>query len=1182
MRVAIREQLAALVVLAVLVALAIVSLPTWIHVNDFVIGVESNGLTLTASLKAARISSEIELIQTTCLTISTRLMLQQAFRDFYETNDTSKFKDAKDDLLSALSSAGFSGLLQARLYSRNSTGNPHGLLNVTGNAVDENPIQLPRIGRDGRPVMLNDTEEGYPPMLYPNITYRDMGRRNPYVDTQAFQAIPFPNISLGNGSDGNGILLGPLVINQSFALVSITVPVREINNTRFILGYMTLVASAKSLVDIQLSNEGLGKTGVVLFVGPTNQWNHFDDVSVVNQTYQPDPNEFAKQDVRFVLPPVPLEGTKDRHSQHSYSAGTFDDAFPVSKFPIANRVFTKLSGNPNNADSDLSSTNEQGSSVAVGAARPQTSLVSWAIVIEQDAREAFEPIRQLRTILVACVFGTLGLVLLLVFPCAHLSVMPILRLKAATEKSMLPPGYESDDSDTDVMDEENPSSGGTTSGRSSEKTFIAKIRRRIRKRRRAKLRQGISNEPTRRQFKIPARVDGRKHFVTDELTELTDTFNEMTDELLKQYTSLDEKVAERTRELEISKKAAEAANESKTLFIANISHELKTPLNGIMGMCAVCMEEDDIVRIKQSLKTLYKSGDLLLHLLEDLLSFSKNQIGQQVSLEEREFRLGDIRSQMLAIFDKQVKENKINFNVSFVGADFLEASASPERNSLDLKKLPALGPAGMGRLKDMCLWGDQHRILQVIINLVSNSLKFTPAGGKVDLRIRCLGEAEQTLVGEHSRSSSFSKATSGRQGRTRHRMGSGSTTSASPKGQSPASPPPPPGGTALSINPVDRKSTPHIQVRERSPTPPPPNAKSFLFEFEVEDTGPGIAPHMQQKIFEPFVQGDLGLSKKFGGTGLGLSICSQLATIMGGSITLRSTVGVGTTFTMQIPLKYVKDRASSTASSSIKSRPVSVGSIDSRDNKRNSFSRSGSDPPPPPPQPPTVLDAKPRLVGLSQPFFAANPNPRPTKEDQLAAIESAMANKPSSQGRLRVLVADDNSTNIEVVSRMLKLEEVYDVTIAKDGQEAYDLVKANMENNQHFDVIFMDIQMPNLDGLQSTRLIRKMGYSAPIVALTAFSEESNVKECMESGMDEFLSKPIRRPALKQVLKKFATIEEEPETSSVATKKTTPGATPAQTPAKEVTDPMGDHSAVNGDIHKANGVPPPVTEIAGET
>jgi osomolarity two-component system sensor histidine kinase SLN1 len=81
-------------------------------------------------------------------------------------------------------------------------------------------------------------------------------------------------------------------------------------------------------------------------------------------------------------------------------------------------------------------------------------------------------------------------------------------------------------------------------------------------------------------------------------------------ELVKQYTLLHEKVAERTRELEISKRAAEAANGSKTLFISNISHELKTPPNGIMGMCAVCMEEDDINSIKRSLKTLYKSGML--------------------------------------------------------------------------------------------------------------------------------------------------------------------------------------------------------------------------------------------------------------------------------------------------------------------------------------------------------------------------------------------------------------------------------------------------------------------------------------------------------------------------------------------------------------------------------------------
>lgn len=86
-----------------------------------------------------------------------------------------------------------------------------------------------------------------------------------------------------------------------------------------------------------------------------------------------------------------------------------------------------------------------------------------------------------------------------------------------------------------------------------------------------------------------------------------------------------------------------------------------------------------------------------------------------------------------------------------------------------------------------------------------------------------------------------------------------------------------------------------------------------------------------------------------------------------------------------------------------------------------------------------------------------------------------------------------------------------------------------MEQSKLYNLIFMDVQMPNLDGLQSTRLIRKMGYSAPIVALTAFSEESNVKECMDSGMDGFLAKPLRRPQFKQVIKRYcATIHEAAE------------------------------------------------------
>lgn len=298
----------------------------------------------------------------------------------------------------------------------------------------------------------------------------------------------------------------------------------------------------------------------------------------------------------------------------------------------------------------------------------------------------------------------------------------------------------------------------------------------------------------------------------------------------------------------------------------------------------------------------------MLHLLEDLLSFSKNQIGHQVNLEEREFRLGDIRQQMLSIFDKQVKEKNIEYTVDFVGSEALDLiNASPERASLD-RRLPALGPSGVGRLRDMGLWGDQHRILQVLINLVSNSLKFTPAGGQVKVRIKCVAEIESS---DESRAASLSSKGSQRNSRPRHWLGTSSShtsNSNSRGGSSSIQQSQMQKGTALSINPMTPMAGVQYHSLERPATPPPSNAKSYLFEFEIEDTGPGIPENMQQRVFEPFVQADPGLSKKFGGTGLGLSICSQLATLMGGSVSLKSTVGVGSTFTVHIPLKYTKDK----------------------------------------------------------------------------------------------------------------------------------------------------------------------------------------------------------------------------------------------------------------------------------
>jgi osomolarity two-component system sensor histidine kinase SLN1 len=320
-----------------------------------------------------------------------------------------------------------------------------------------------------------------------------------------------------------------------------------------------------------------------------------------------------KESVRFVLPPTNRQDLK-RHGGNDNAQP--DAPFDWSQFVAVRRGFTERTGTVSNAGSDMSVRNELGDRVSVGYAIVQSTLVDWMILLEMSYDEVWSPITHLRTLILACVFGTIGALLLLVLPVAHYSSRPIRRLRDATRRSVSPA----------VLDEN--SLGSETDGGDDDRDDAAFARkegwigsivhyRRNQKASRAERRDA----ERRRQFRIPSKVKDRKHFIHDELTDLTKTFNEMTDELMMQYERLEERVQQRTAELETSKKAAEAANESKTLFIANISHELKTPLNGILGMCAVCMSEDDPIKLKRSLGIIYKSGDLLLNLLTDLLTF---------------------------------------------------------------------------------------------------------------------------------------------------------------------------------------------------------------------------------------------------------------------------------------------------------------------------------------------------------------------------------------------------------------------------------------------------------------------------------------------------------------------------------------------------------------------------------
>lgn len=1057
-------------------------------------------------------------------------------------NTNENWVRSRSDLEGALASGGL--LVQAALFPNANDGNAtsvNGLLNVTATGLN-GTVKLPYLSPSGAEVYLGDEDYGYPPTLYPNLTY------GPILPGTNWSSVSYNGRTIGKN---DALYLGPLVVNETYSLLSVTVAL--INNTSAsdVLGWLTVVVNASLFYDIQSSPEGLGNTGETLIIGPTTNDNQFP-IDPSSAT----PQDLGQLPVKFVLPPH-SSTSRGRHQIRS-SMPNATLPFLASEYPAVVSAWTKDNKAVNNAGAYISTHNEDGERISAGYATLSAPFVDWALVVEQEYGEVVAPIQHLRNVVLICVFSLIGAMLIIMVPLAHYSITPIRQLAAATAKTVEP--YQPDDNseysnphggtivDTEEVEPDFDQDAARKEGFLGALTKFAKPKQTDR--------TSTPRGMRRRTFRIPSKVPERRHLITDELTELTRTFNEMSDELTMQYERLEERVRERTAQLEKSKKAAEAANQSKTLFIANISHELKTPLNGILGLATVCMGEDDPSKIRSTLSTIYKSGDLLLHLLTDLLTFSKNEVGQQLSIDEAEFRLSDLSTQLIPTFEKQAREGQIDLKVLFLGTNDAFGDGS------DYSGEHLYGPGGTGRVRDMCLWGDKNRILQVLMNFVSNSLKFTPPHGSVTVRVRCTGimEAYSSRAGS-ARKSSLNSRKSKTSSSKRVRMSDASLAT-------------PDSGTAerkdipststnedskLSINVAGGTTQiSKIVERQRSMSPPPLNTKDLAFEFEVEDTGPGIPPEQQQMIFEPFMQGDLGLSKKYGGTGLGLSICAQLAALMGGDISLDSTVGEGSKFTMRLPLRYVSERSASMASSTHKSHSKASSLVgqplhDANDSSlhlgpesTSSITQSNRDD--------LVGESNysniPRIVGLTQPYVAKDS--KSSSEAKLKEIKQAESAAAQGGRKVRVLVAEDNKVNQEVVLRMLQLEDVYgesfshsqmrtwvltvvaDVTIAKDGQEAFDKVRDSMHSKDRFDLVFMDVQMPNLDGIQSTRLIREMGFTSPIVALTAFAEKSNEDECMASGMDYFLAKPIRRPALKQVLKKYcATIPEEENEGSSA-------------------------------------------------
>ncbi|ETN41293.1 uncharacterized protein HMPREF1541_03228 [Cyphellophora europaea CBS 101466] len=1140
-RIRIREQLCLVIAIFSLLALTILAVTTWTQSRRYMLDSRANMLQVTANLKADALAQEIALFSDSVVSISTRDKLQTYMQEYNRGNMS---EELRVDLAVGLEDANLehaiaggadkSVYLQAAVYPRsgsNETGNQQ-ITKVTGlGSIGE--YQLPYTNPNGSKVYLGVGDLGYPPTLYPNFTYSD----DPDAMTVAYESVTLHINST--------LLLGPLFLESNTSLISMTVAVLNNTSRTDLLGWLTVVLDARNLYSIIHSRVGLGSSGEVVIIGPAGSINVFN----TSLAGRPE-SENADIPVQFELPPYP--------NRHPARADNPSLPFPMSQYPAVLQAWSSTNDAMNNASHLIHTHNENNASISVGYARIASPLVDWVLVFGQTTGEVMGPVNSLRNTILACVFSVVGAIIIICFPLAHYAVKPIQALRTATNNSVttyevyVPPSIKSDtDTEKSLLDWSNAEKGFTRPFKKTNPKSVVKKTR---------------------AFQIPERVPEKKHLVHDELTDLTCKFNEMADELSVQYARLEEHVKTRTAQLEHSRDEARAANESKTLFIANVSHELRTPLNGIIGMCAVAMQEEHVSRIRQSLKIIYKSSDLLLHLLNDLLTFSRSSYGQQLSIEEGSFRLVDVGSQLVSIFEKQAKDADVGLKVVFLGpfSTYPNSGADPEdaivaRQDIagNLRKIKtnvlAMGPADTGPLRRIGLRGDKNRILQILMNLVSNSLKFTPAKGQIEVRIRCKGMVDLPPADDMSNA---------------YTVGDALTT---PGSEMPT----------ISIRKASEASTALMMADQPH--------KGLIFDFEVEDTGSGIPEHLQQEIFKPFVQGDLTLSKKHGGTGLGLAICSQLAEMMGGDIRLKSTVDVGSTFVLSLPLKYTKETVPSVSGSlAVSARRLSMSSSVQFDTFSAKSGRSKQPRTQPQSARASILTQEkegdtaslehPRIVGYSQPFILDDDDgpdeknilpgkqsprgpgrrsPQPSRKLQdssswsrLESIQSATAaplepaetaaktpttatvfEAPNEQSNtlapatavpkspaMRVLVAEDNQVNQQVILRLLKLEKVADasVTLAEDGQQALTAVQQSLDDPAAppYTLVFMDIQMPKMDGIEATKRIRALGFDAPIIALTAFDHETNRKNCEEVGMNAFLGKPIKRTALKGALEEF--------------------------------------------------------------